>query len=176
MCSTAETGACVAHWILDAGCRSKKTRAHAQASRPGQAARHQAKRGAGLRRSGRSAAAGRGRPEPAGRRSRQAAARRISDVRVSTVRFQLGLAARAIEVIDRGRPVAVIDGHEFTALKLPLNAKLTGGPRAGAKRCPRDVRVERVRPRSRYQNPGPWLFQVRRPWDDQQPSRVHQQP
>ncbi len=36
------------------------------------------------------------------------------------------------------RPVAVIDGHEFTALKLPFNAKLTGGLRAGAKRCPRD--------------------------------------
>jgi len=76
-----------------------------------------------------------------------------------------------------GRPVAVIDEHEFTALKLPLNAKLTGGPRAGAKRRPRDVRVEPgVSPRSRHQNPGPWLFQVRRPWADRQPSRVHQQP
>jgi hypothetical protein len=52
-------------------------------------------------------------------------------------------------------------------------AMLTGGPRAGAKRCPRDVRVERrVSPRSRHQNRGPWLFQVRRPWDDRQPSRV----
>jgi hypothetical protein len=91
--------------------------------------------------------------------------------------FRCRAARRFRCLTGGGRPVAVIDGHEFTALKLPLDAKLTGGPRADAKRCPRDVRVERrVSPRSRHQNPGPWLFQVRLRWDDRQPSRVHQQP
>jgi len=57
-------------------------------------------------------------------------------------------AAQLLLVYAGNRPVAVIDGHAFNALKLSFNVKLSRprGPKAGTGRLGRWVRLHAVVP------------------------------